>query len=401
MCKKYDELYHWIFLLLVLPLCLGATEQGETSSEPTLLIDRELRSHAITLTSIDHGFVRGLDREGQDCQFTVNQVLALIHADGIPVRGQTAFIETVDGQRRFGKLVPDEDPESVLWEHGTFGFVRIPIGKIRFIRLNEGTGLTTIDSSSQSMINDRVTLTNGDVLSGFVVALDDPILIDLGDRTVDVPIERVGCVALANPPELRSGPMIHLNTGEAIRVLSVTASKADSFEVRVANAPDQVIQLTSDQVVGLYFDAGSLLGLSEVPINRLSANGWGDPVLDSVTVVQSEMAVGLEDVRVRGPVVVSFDLPIGADRFAAMVVIPLEYRDWADFDLVFSVDDEPVFSTSMDTNHPVEEVYFDIPDKPTGDERTQKRSLTLRVDAGKRGPVRDVFIVRQGRLRLK
>jgi len=162
------------------------------------LIDRQLESQPVRLQVLSDGEMmyfgadRTLKRQPMS-RFVAVRFRGSAEADPEDQQGR---VERTDGQRLTGNLLAGrEDGQGLRWEHPDLGEASLSLDDLsRFHRPGA-------EPTEPAGGDDRVVLRNGDVLTGFVEAVQpDQLMLDPaeGDELVPLPLENIAAVALAN-----------------------------------------------------------------------------------------------------------------------------------------------------------------------------------------------------------
>ncbi len=291
---------------------------------------------------------------------------------------RSAFVELIDGQRIIGEFRgADAAGEQLRFNHWLLGEITIALDKVA--RLN-------FDGSSApkpTPANDQILLSNGDVLTGFVIAVrEKEIEVQQGGaKPFMLPRDRVKALHLANPVN-RSGneqSMIWLRDG--VRVLATEASiSADKLMVACALAPKKpaTVELAQVERIELASKAGQIIDLADLPMSMTSGG--------QVFGLAMEPRIEGNILRMHAPVTVSFELPAGAVRLAAMAELDADGEDTrlASFIISLSTTSETIARHAITGSEPAAAINAAL----TG------KTLTLTLDPAAHGPVLD-------RLRLR
>jgi hypothetical protein len=122
------------------------------------------------------------------------------------------FVDTVDGQRVFMTLLDSEDPDFILGSMGPTR-VRINLEHVQRIwRIKQQENRDPLEQSSTQPESDRITLVNGDDLTGFVLSIGSTVSIETDTGVVTLPLYQAGSIQIANPPAQRGTPGLYVHT---------------------------------------------------------------------------------------------------------------------------------------------------------------------------------------------
>ncbi len=359
-------------------LCIAAWTTGAAAQTASTLIDDELHPAPVAVQSIRDEMISYFDPQRDYRRESIDRFLQWRTSHGLsdPSAERYGMVEMVDGQRLRGAWAgADESGEALWWRHPLLGETRIELDDLRAIRAaGQPVGGKTVAS-------DTVALTNGDTLTGVVIAAEaDGVMLDVGsdEEPMLIPLERIAHLQMANPPRARraDGHLVYLTDGS--RVLVHTLHVEDG---RLLLEGDVTQPIALSQVARIDFAAGRrrLIGLAELPMTVKSGGEvFGMPVPPRV--------VGA-NLHLHAPLELEFDLPAGAQRFGAVAELDADEQDpvwWADFDLVIQVDGREVARRHIDDRQRKTEINLPA----TGS------VLTLRLELAANGPIMD-------RLRLR
>lgn len=319
-----------------------------------------------------------------------------------------AVIDLVDGQRLLARLDPaggTGDPEALPIRTAALGALALPLERIAAVTLlpPEAEPLSLPEPPSEAPADDVLVLTNGDRLSGFVAAFGpDGVTIEADGGEVEVPIERVGAVRLANPREpappgrawMRGGSIIGFDGLGGNGITLVVNPTGLSRPGETTDTPR--VRLPVDEVEALALPASD--GVRIVPLAALeviSSRATGDRRWAPPPEIPNAAAapLGAAPVTLPSPMSVLFTLPAGATRFAAdagLAGFPGDHPGpWADCELVVELGEtpsgprEPLFRRRLTAADPAARISVDIApsDRP--------RVLVVRTEPGEHGPIQD------------
>lgn len=437
-------------IVVMIASCAG----GAVAGPPTLLIDRDLEERRVELVRIDDRGAVFDDERGLRRTLSLGEIVALmdpgsgrlgvvepgvdttadVEEDSLVrqlqieravapnlLRGAGPrpralapedrgwVLELTTGQRWFGRPGAESFEEELWWIGRDGRTTRVPLERIDRLGRLEPFGSSVVPSLPEAVNDDAVLLTNGDTLSGFLLAIGDHVEMDMGS-TLRTPLDRVRLIDLASPAEAARGPMLWLEDGsivsaDGLRWSSVPGVAAvelvgtgDGTEAGSAG-PDPV-RLPIATIAGLAPNAALITPLSalDAPETRAAPGRyWAPP---AVVHRGDERPLGMGDIELPGPMDAMWELPAAADRFAAQIVLPLEMRALGDLEIVVLVAQpfaEPVELTrvALDGRAPVRRVTAAL--SGTG---TPERTLIVRLSEAGGGPVQDHAILRRALLRL-
>ncbi|MHC5005653.1 MAG: hypothetical protein ACYTJ0_21340, partial [Planctomycetota bacterium] len=232
--------------------------------------------------------------------------------------------------------------------------------------------------------SDVVMLANGDRLEGFIVALGDPISLEVtgpdGPEIVDVPLDRAAAVAMVTPSQPPAERRVWFTDGTIINVSSLRVGDDGFVRLSSPMVGSEMLEhrLRLGEIAAVLFGPGLMQPLAE-----LTPSGIAGPesryVIPSPASIDPGAPLGLSRLEYRGPMVARYALPTGASRFAAEATLPVESRDWGDYELLVRDDDRVVFRAQLDRERPSASINVAV----TGTE------LTIELTEGRHGPIQD------------
>lgn len=206
--------------------------------------DTELKSHTGKLSRLDAEHLVLLDENGLPDRVPLSRVVRVVRDESgqaSEAQSQPGVVVTLtDGQRFVGVELMGETPgsqgQSLRFGHPRLGMWDEPLERLGSV--TRGTGSEATDGLAE----DRLELDNGQVLSGFVEAVDSPhvLFTAAGTETaVPVPWARVSGLHLSNPKGamLDTAHYLALRDGSRLAVLSATGDR-DGWSIRLASSPD-------------------------------------------------------------------------------------------------------------------------------------------------------------------
>ncbi len=129
------------------------------------------------------------------------------------------FVDTTDGQRVFMTLLDSDNPDFILGSMGPTR-LRINLEHVRSVwRIKQSESRTPLTRTETDPDTDRIRLTNGDDLTGFILSIGSTTSIETDAGIVEVPLSRTRSIQLANPSTPREylGQYIHTDLGLVYR----------------------------------------------------------------------------------------------------------------------------------------------------------------------------------------
>lgn len=337
-----------------------------------------------------------------------------LHGLGLPLPPPTPeplegryFVRLIDGQRLAVDLGHSTDPDTIAGSAPGIGEVVIPVERIQAI------SVMPLSYSELPLDSDRVTLLNGDVLTGFVVSLGHEIAIESEAGLITrIDIERARSVQLANPAAKPDNEAVYVFDSAGFVLIAETFNaditgaltlQTDAFalgaesngEGRLTYEPDSVgfaglmVHRTSDRIVDLD-------ELSQAPAVPTGGRRWApEPELTAAVTPPR-----FPDLFMPAPASVRYELPRGAVSFAAGVA----HRGGAWTNCVASVLAQQPDGTTVQlgelaidaSTHPGETIGTIRADLPA-----DTVAIVFEVDPGVYGAVQDAVVFVKPRIRVR
>lgn len=316
------------------------------------------------------------------------------------LRRNRGLLHLRDGQRIPG--VPAGRPaaaaDAIAWVQTPVGAMEVPLEDIRLLvpTLERDPGPVELAEG------DRVVLANGDRLDGFVDAITDQVAVVTGEgaeeRRVEVPIDRVVAVRLVASDREPGVVRAWFGDGLVVDAGTVAAGEASAdtadlgVELDGRRVGGDLIPVGLGDLTAVVFDTRRIRGLSQLELDRVEAVGPRHHV-EPPRVLEPMAAAGLGTVELRGPMSATWIVPEGATRFSAAVSMPEVARAWGDLELVVLDGREERLRVTVNGLHP--ELAVDVPLSAAD------RRLTIRLEAGRYGPVMDRVRLRLPRVLMR
>lgn len=384
----------------LLTLVLGA---GLAAGQPVgvppsrVLLDLNFRATPIEVVSLSATELRARDAEGRALTLPRAHVLAILsRQEGVretPSQEERVApahqprVRLVDGQVFPG--APASEPAAtdfLRWEVPGWGPITIPLDRVASVSL---THLSAAERTPGAA--DRVLLTNGDTVDGFVAELGGVIRIEGEHDATTLPTDRARGVVFSNPGVSPSGGMIWLvsDVVAAVDTLTVDSAGACSFVPALGEKGAEPKATPFAGVRAVVFDSARVRALATIPWASVgpspgSTRRWTPP---PITGDPARAALFAADIEFPGPMSVEWDLPPGARVFAGDAELPQACRIWGDCTLSIRAADGAVLWEQRLTGA-APEGSFRL-DLPQGLSR-----LKMIVDPGAGGAVQDRVVLR-------
>lgn len=360
-------------LLLVLSTGAAAAQPARDPFDAhRTLIMHDLTTLVVRLESIEPGQVVVTDDRGLRRTIPSADLLALY--DHAPRwRAELTELPTlslVDGQRFRAMLVgPSGDGESVRMAHALLGPILVPLDRVISLA-QAGADVPETPPSGE----DVITLTNADVLAGFVLSIGDETTLELADgRIQTLDAGTIAAMRIANDPVAPAGAMLWLSDGSAFVVRSIRSpdrgailvvpelagtveSESDDAEVSRAAAP-LTPPIGIGQVVAWTPDASRFVPLATLAMTRIepiAPRVWTDPprigndggasaggagASAGARMGVARAALGAGEIAFHGPSLVEWAMPPRATGFITTLTLPESSHDWGDCEVVIHTRD--------------------------------------------------------------
>lgn len=292
-----------------------------------------------------------------------------------------------DGQRFPGRYADSAAPDdSVAWAHPRFGLIVAPIERVAHIESLDPAD--TPHSAATERFSDRLSLTNGDALEGFVLSLADPVEIETDAGVIEVPRARVARVDLASDAITPEGLMLWLDDGSVAALSDARLVDDETLLLTLRDTGGQArYALTSITAASL--DAARIVPLSS--LRKIREEPLGErALLDGARVEPprsptSPSPLAASDIILPEPIAVEFALPDNASHFAAVAELPRDAFPFGDCEFVVSVDNVEVLRERLNPSRAA--VEFAVP--------VRGSVLRIALEPGEYGPINDRAVLRR------
>ena len=406
-----------LLLALAASCCWGAPPPAaDAQSSQRLVIMSDLSARQGRIRSLDDQMLVLVEQGGKVSQVSLREVVAIttlptflpVAAKGPGIdawRDSSLLNETpqgmlqlVDGQSLPGVLrtvVPKDEPadDSLHWLSRQMGEVVLPLDSLKLVVLRPTSGLEGATGANAST-DDRVFLSNGDSLTGFVAGASTTVNVEVQGKVSSIEVSRVSAIAFANPTVKTGGMWVWLGSGTvcAAKRVRIAESGRGEIEVALPNVEPRTVGVDVGDVRAVSFDVTRLKPLAacvmRVQPTAGSQRRWVPPVVvgDAMSA-----ALGAADIELPGPMTVLCDVP-GASRVSGMVERPESCQVWGDCEVYIEVMSagvtKPLWHQRVNGAQP--RLAFNLMLPATSD-----AVLMIRVEAGENGPVMDKVVLRR------
>ncbi len=407
----------WIcYLLFAICYVPSPAAAQEAKGVPRLLLDRALQERPVLLTALDPGTLTYMEG-GLVRTEPTTEYLAILPAPPAPpakpaadrfaaappesspepgARPAPATLELIDGQALTGSLAPaGADPDIVTWSHPAIGPVQLKIDDLHRLRI----AAEAADRPAPAA-NDLIIFANGDRLEAFIEQLADPITASAGEQTHTIPLDRIAQIVFANPTREPAGPFAWLEDGSIVgirewrttrvgEVLLTPRLSGDSESPDTAAAAGAAsVRLSA--VLGVSFDMAALRPLAAIAPREQEPSGgrrWTEPLRP----LGRPGAVGAQDLLLPGPMTVRWSIPDALTRLTTEAELPRDAWTWGDLDVVVALhtggERRELLRQRLSAAAPSIRINADLG-------QGAGRTLEIRVEPGRFGPVQDRVILR-------
>ena len=358
--------------VVVLMLCTPIAEAFGSPRFNAILLDESPRT--VKLGTIEPTGSDLLDVD--EGWFTIQPggCLAVIRQDPWTLRPSRMRITLHDGQIFPGELVFG-DQDRIQIDHLWMRKLDIPIDRISLIEFRSGTEVPPGES-------DRVVLVNGDVLTGFIVSIDDKVRIETGRdeiREIELPIDRVAAIAFAGESPPASWPQIWMLDGVRMTIprVGIDASGRLDLDPHEFMLGDYERLPNADELVALILDGDRFTPLGNLPLDVIKtsvARRTNPPPVRQ----DPGAPIGLTNLLLGGPARYDFTIPDGTIRFRSVLERPRTSRRWPSPTVTISLGDTVLWTGQLE-----DPVDLDLDCTQVGG----SGRLSIDIACGSQGPV--------------
>lgn len=368
-------------MMIMLSIILGPTISTNYIDLPVFMVVLEKQSpRTVHLGTIEKSGTELLDIEEGWFEIPFQECLAIIREDEWTPRPSRMRVVSRDGQVFPGSFV-DGDSDFITIQHPWMQKMKIPLDRVERVEFKSSeTTVTDIDQ-------DHVVLRNGDVMTGFIETISDPVTIEVTRDEVEmfeIPLERIAEIRLAGESVSPSWPRAWFVDGLQVTVPSIEID--DTGHVRIGPHEFMMDQYgrypNIDETVAIVMDGDRFTPLSSLDVRTVPT----DPVrrinpdprkLDVLRVFN------LSDLQISGPVQHEFKIKKGFNRFRTLMERNRNSEQWASPDVEIKADDKIIWSGRIVGRIPID---LKLPESCD--------SLVIKVGCGEHGPIHCGVILR-------
>jgi hypothetical protein len=330
-------------------------------------------------------------------ELNAEEVVGVPLLEPSPVR----LISLVDGQSIRGNILDSEIVEqvaiSLIAGSSMYGDAFIQLDQLLSIRDH----LRPAAQSGETLVDDVVVMRNGDRVSGFIESIGSQIEVAVDDRLIELDLDRVERVYVANDPDPVDGIYMRFTDDEIIRALGFDFASRSPIQVSIDPSS---LGLDNTGSTDWRFDPGMLeafwvdevnqrvLALSDITPSTIEPTGqrvW-TPAPEVINLDASHEA--LRTIDFSSPARVSYPMPEGATRFACSIEAPIQV--WTDCVVrIFAERDgraRQVFEQRLNPDSQAAGVNVEL---PRGTD-----TLIVEIDPGEHGPIQDRVLMHRPRV---
>lgn len=369
---------------------------GLGASDEFLLIGRDHRAQSVRLVGINgQSLVHG-DQAGGWVNVPLDQCVALVAEHTAKAAPHVGLVRLADGQRFPGEALSGARAadDVLVWNHRGLGRMEIPLERIESVVFVQGAATPRIAPAGAS---DVLLLANGDRLEGFVLALGDPISMEVpgGDgppgsvHTIGIPLDRAAAVSMVTPGQRSTGRRLWLTDGTVVDVMGLMLG--DDGLVRLVGLPfgaeREPDALPLAAVAAVLFRPQGLTAFADLTPTQIK----GPPmryVVPSPSALDDFAPLGLLRVEFRGPLLVRYELPISPVYLSAEARLPIAAKMWGDCVPLIRDDDNEVFRARLNADQPSTSIGITL----------RGAALTIEITEAAHGPIQDHVVLHRAML---
>ncbi len=351
--------------------------------EPAELVDDQLARRAAQVVSLGEDRLSYFDDQRQLQQVATGDFVALQFTR--PMAAEVAddapgLLQLTDGQRLSGKFAGVSEDGKLQWATQSFGTQGFALDRVAIFAVVEKPVAVKADDDQAT---DKVILSNGDVVHGFVQSLmKDGLIIQIDQNPLKLDWPKVSRIVLPNVGGKRlPGNWLRLTDGSRLLVEGLTV-EGQKVTGKVLGGLAMEVPLAQVSAVD-FAKRFRLVRLADVP-HKVTSGG-------EVFGVKWEPRFTAADVRVHAPVAVRFDLPEGSVRLAMTAEVEPQSLDWADMTLSLTEDGQTLATEKLSGEHASAAVSAAV----------KGGSVTVTLGEAANGPVRDRLTLRNAVVLVK
>ncbi|MFK7884592.1 MAG: hypothetical protein AB8F26_10470 [Phycisphaerales bacterium] len=328
MLKRYHS------ILIPFAACLGLVSQAVATTDTAVFFINDLTiERGVILSMSPENLILSDDSTGQRIVPFADLVSIGIENESLNTlpnfseqdSNEQVFVDLIDGQRLVIEIADSRDSAALYGAVSGFGPASIPLERI--LRITRPG-----DQAEPSLTEtDRIILTNGDELTGFIATLGKTIKIESDSGAITtVELTRAQSVHLANPAETVQGLFLTDTTGTRLLARTFRVDGDRAFRATIDAATLGVDSNGEDEVVytrnGVKFvsaarvvSQSSIIPLANIQPSDVQPTGDRRWTPSPERTSSTTPPIFIPDIRLPAPATVRFPIPRNADRFACEV----------------------------------------------------------------------------------
>ncbi|HUU82470.1 MAG TPA: NPCBM/NEW2 domain-containing protein [Phycisphaerae bacterium] len=336
-------------------------------ADDSLITVKTVKDDAISARLVEFSLVRGLtlytDEGGEPRHFPTPDVVHIISDQGTASRATDAVrLELIGGGLLFGRATGSED-DAVVFESPTIGKIRVPLTRILAWKTPAAdeprfrSAVTTLADRDEDA-PDALLLTNGDVVRGFVAAIDETGFLVETDSAGQSRVAHDTVVAAAmvptdvpsDGPDPSDGLRANVLTTDGQRLTASTLDWSERF-VAATVFEQTALRIRSDRIARIDVIGGRwewLTALEPISYEHTPALSldWNWQVNRNVTGGPLRVAgvVYHDGLGVHSQCSITFDLMGAFSEFVTSMGVDDQAGPYADVDVEIRVDGQLRFT---------------------------------------------------------
>ena len=375
--------------LLGAPVTVVSAQTEFEKSADFLLIRRDHRVEPIRPAQINERELIHLDPVYGWVTVDLTDCVALLDPAATTAGRHKGLLRLADGQVFPGEALSGAQPHDdvLVWNHAWLGRMEVPLDRIMAVAFVEGATPAPLADA------DVLLLANGDRLEGFVVALGDPISIEVQTddqpQIIEIPLERAASVTMVTNRQRPAGWRVWLTDGTVLEVVRILLTDGDLVRlVGTRFVGDRELDpLPLSELAAALFDPDGM-----IPFALLSPVKVTGPltryVVPQPQALDESAALGMSRIELRGPLTVDYALPPGGWYFHAEAQLARAARGWGDCELVIRDDRAELFRVRLNAENPAASIGITV----------HGTRLTIELTEGLTGPIQDHVVLSRAML---
>ena len=321
------------------------------SSGVLVMTDTYLETFPVTIEAIDGSAVQVSREDGRiesiplrKIDFISMDVESKAVKTIFDVIRSTGTLRLVDGGVLTGKM--KQETGGFNWKNWWTGPITTPLEKISSFTLVEGS--ERIESSD---VDDIVSLSNGDRISGFVDSIENgTITLEKEDGNIlEIPQEDIDQLLFANRLTPTFGPTLWTTLGDRFVIDSITYDQDSGFMIEKR-------PMFQDLIGGFVFENDRITPLSSRPITLHETPRTPRYHLPRPVISRGSNRMDASIIELKGPLRAEWKLQSAGLCFVSTLVIPEASRQHAEMEIRILDGDELLISFEMDASNPTMDV---------------------------------------------